>query len=377
MKAKRLRIVVPIAIVALLAVFALVGALVRSGDQTRDQTTSAASHSGRGSATTTGPLEPIPEPTAAESLERAMAAGEAAASDGGPLLYADVPPSSVASAHYLIRNGSITLTVARHGLRGAMARVNAITKGMGGYVLSSYIGSETPWYGGVEPMAQDASGPATGITYEEASKTGRPGDGSSSSDVVQYGTVTVRVPEQRFDDALGRFSKLGEVVDMTTSAEDVSDQMVDLRARLRHQKAVEERLLGFLGQARTIRETLAVQDRIDQTQLTIEQLSAEIVRLTEVTSYGTLTVSLRERGVPQPGSIDESDTFWGAFTNSLGLIADGAKASMVALGALLPFLALLAVVAAVVWFARRAVLRRRPPRAPQSSSAPQAPAVQG
>ena len=377
MKAKRLRIVVPIAIVALLAVFALVGALVRCGDHTRDRITSAASHSGRGSATTTGPLEPIPEPTSAESLERAMAAGEAAASDGGPLLYADVPPSSAASAHYLIRNGSITLTVARHGLRGAMGRVTAITTSMGGYVLSSYIGSETPWNGGVEPMAHDASSPAAGVTYDEANRSSRPEDASSSSGVVHYGTVTVRVPERRFDDALARFSKLGEIVDMTTSAEDVSDQMVDLRARLRHQKAVEERLLGFLGQARTIRETLAVQDRIDRTQLTIEQLSAEIVRLTEVTSYGTLTVSLRERGVPQPGSIDESDTFWGAFTHSLGLIVDGAKASVVALGALLPFLALLAVVAAVVWFARRAVLRRRPPRAPQSSSAPQAPAVQG
>jgi hypothetical protein len=374
MRAKHLKVVIPVAIVALLAVFALVGALVRSGDQAANLSATTASDAGRDGAMAGGVA---PEPATAESLDAAKAADEAGASGtGGDLLYADVPPSSAASAHYLIRNGSITLTVARHGLRDAMGRINTITLGMGGYVLSSYIGSETAWYGGIEPMAYDASGAATGMTYDDASKMTRPEDANGTSDVVQYGTVTVRVPEERFDDAVERFSKLGEVVDMTTSAEDVSDQMVDLRARLRHQRAVEERLLGFLDQARTIKETLAVQDRIDQTQLTIEQLSAEIARLGEVTSYGTLTVSLRERGVPQPGAIDQSDSFWGAFTNSLGLIADGAKASAVALGALLPFLALVGAIGAAVWYGRRAVLRRRPPRAPQAPQTPQTPAVQ-
>ena len=285
--------------------------------------------------------------------------------------YAAVPPAASPAAHYLIRNGSITLTVKRHELPDAMQRVGTITLGMGGYVLSSYIGSETAWYGTVEPMAYDSSDPAMGLEYDASVDARAARDVDVSADVVQYGTITVRVPEDKFDAAVERFAKLGDVVDMTTSADDVSDQMTDLRARLRHAKAVEARLLGFLGQARNIKETLAVQDRIDATQLTVEQLSAEIARMSEITSYGTITVSLRERGVPQPGSIDESDTFWGAFTNSLGLIADGAKASAVALGALLPFLALLGVVGAVVWYGRRAVLRRRPPRAPQ---APQAPA---
>lgn len=378
MRAKRLRVVIPVAIVALLAVFAAVGALVRSGDQNGDMSAMTAEEAGRYGAATVRSVDDglVPEPATAESLDGAKAAEETAASGGEGPVYAAVPPSSAASNHYLIRNGSITLTVARHGLRDAMGRINTITMGLGGYVLSSYIGSETTWYGEAEPVVSDSSGAATGMTYEEANTASRSGDANGKSDVLQYGTVTVRVPEQRFDDAVERFAKLGEVVDMTTSAEDVSAQMVDLRARLRHHKAVEERLLGFLDQARTIKETLAVQDRIDQTQLTIEQLSAEIARLSEVTSYGTLTVSLHERGVPQPGSIDESDSFWGAFTNSLGLIADGARASAVALGALVPFLALFGAIGVAVWYGRRTVLRRRPPRAPQAPQTPQAPATQ-
>jgi hypothetical protein len=370
MRAKRLRVVIPVAIVALLAVFALVGALVRSGDQSTSEHSSTTASPERAAAGGVEGAVPVPEPITGVTLDAAKAGDEGAGSDG--VTYADVPPASAASAHYLIRNGSITLTVARHGLRDAMQRINAITLGLGGYVLSSYIGSETAWYGPVEPMAYDDSGAAMGLEYD-AVKTEPSLSANGSGDVVQYGTVTVRVPESRFETAVERFAKLGEVVDMTTSAEDVSGQMVDLRARLRHQKAVEQRLLGFLDDARTIKETLAVQDRIDQTQLTIEQLTAELVRLSEVTSYGTITVALHERGVPRPGSIDESDTFWGAFTNSLGLIADGAKASAVAVGALLPFMALLGAAGAGIWYGRRAVLRRRPPQAPQ---APQAPAIE-
>jgi hypothetical protein len=362
MRAKRLRVVIPIALVALLAVFALVGALVRSDDQAARQ-----------SATTTGPQRAdggavgaengaaIPEPA-----QGALDASKASDGTGQTAdLYANMPAAATPAAHYLIRNGSITLTVGRHDLRDAMQRVGTITTGMGGYVLSSYIGSETPWIGPVEPMAYDTGEPADGVQSDvvpgvDAAKT------SGATDVVQYGTITIRVPEARFEDAVKRFAALGEVVDLTTSADDVSDQMVDLRARLAHARAVDRRLVGFLDQARTVRETLAVQDRIDANQLVIEQLSAEIAQMSEVTSYGTITVTMHERGVPQPGAIDESDTFWGAFTNSLGLIADGAKASAVALGALLPFLVLGGAIAAGVWYARRAILRRRPPRTPET-----------
>ena len=62
---------------------------------------------------------------------------------------------------------------------------------------------------------------------------------------------------------------------MTTSSEDVTSQYVDRQARLRHYRAVERRLVGFLQETTTVNQMLAVQDRIDQVQLTIEELSAQ------------------------------------------------------------------------------------------------------
>ena len=54
----------------------------------------------------------------------------------------------------------------------------------------------------------------------------------------------------------------------STSSEDVTSQYVDLQARLRHYRAVERRLVRFLAATGTIPQMLAVQDRIDRTQLT-------------------------------------------------------------------------------------------------------------
>ena len=106
----------------------------------------------------------------------------------------------------------------------------------------------------------------------------------------------MRVPEQFFETAIKRFSKLGDVQSVSTSSEDVTSQYVDLQARLRHYRAVERRLVGFLQETTTVNQMLAVQDRIDQVQLTIEELTAQLKSLRETTTYGTLSVFVRREG---------------------------------------------------------------------------------
>ena len=58
-------------------------------------------------------------------------------------------------------------------------------------------------------------------------------------------SLVVRVPEQYFDTAIKRFSRLGEVQSVSTSSEDVTSQYVDLQARLHHYRAVERRLVAL------------------------------------------------------------------------------------------------------------------------------------
>jgi hypothetical protein len=288
---------------------------------------------------------PVPEPAEA---------GQAGIDDqGGAAVSADIgalDPQSLAGRQ-LRRTGDLAIEVGRDKLAPSVRRIAAITQGLGGYVLSSSLGT-----GGDGPvaLAEDAALPKDGDLGVAAS-----GDG--------YAFVTVRVPERLFDEALRRFSALGVVTSVTTSAEDVTGQYVDLQARLRHFRAVEARLLRFLAETDTVSQMLAVQDRLDKVQLTIEELSAQLKSLRAQTDYGTLSVSLYEKGreVQAGAGGGFSDTF----LHSLQLLGRGARLTALALTAALPFLVVIGGLGAAVWYVVRRLRRSRTQPAPPGIAA--------
>ena len=274
----KIMIAVPVAVVAIVALFAAVGLVARDGASDPDASLASIDRTA-GAYDGTEPVMGSDAGTAGKSLSGGGADEQAVS--------AAVPPASAPSAHHLLRTGDLSLLAARGTLLSTVDRVKSMTLAMDGYVMSSAIGSRPTDVGTpIEPMPLD-----------DAVSSMDGGERAASSALEDpYASLVVRVPEQLFDTALKRFSKLGEVQSASTSSEDVTAQYVDLRARLRHYRAVERRLLGFLSETTNVNQMLAVQDRIDQVQLTIEELSAQLKSLREVTTYGTLSVFISERG---------------------------------------------------------------------------------
>ncbi len=167
-----------------------------------------------------------------------------------------------------------------------------------------------------------------------------------------YASLVVRVPEQYFETAIKRFSKLGLVRSASTSSEDVTSQYVDLSARLHHYRAVERRLVGFLSQTTNVNQMLAVQSRIDDVQLTIEELTAQLKSLRETTTYGTLSVFVSEKD-RTPAAVHAGNTFGGTFWNSIDLLGHGARVTALVLTALLPFIVVFGAIGLVAWYVVR------------------------
>ena len=339
-----LKILFPAIVAGLLAVLAVAGLL--SGGCGGGATQS--DHS-TGSLGTTSDAHSATAASGSGSVATDTAKSEAP----GVGISAAVPPASAPSAHYLVRTGDLSLLISRDTLLSTVDRVRAMTTGMGGYVLSSDIGSDSPRISGpVEPQPLDA-------------QTAPPLKDSPSRTTIgtnPYATLTVRVPEQDFDIALKRFASLGDVQSVSTSSQDVTSQFVDLKARLRHYGAVERRLVRFLAATTNVNQMLSVQDRIDAVQLTIEQLSAQLKSLSETTSYGTLSVFLSEKGTPHPGAVGSSDTFAGTFWHSLKMLSHGARIGGLVITALLPFVVVFGAIGLAAWYvARRARRSRRQP----------------
>jgi len=112
------------------------------------------------------------------------------------------------------------------------------------------------------------------------------------------GTFTVRVPSPRFEDVLTQVRKLGKVKVSSASGEDVTAQFTDLEARITSLAGTRDQLRTLQGEARTIPDILAVQDRLTAVQIELEQLQGQSKLLEDKASFGTLTVNLRE---PRPG----------------------------------------------------------------------------
>ncbi|MBI2937749.1 MAG: DUF4349 domain-containing protein [Thaumarchaeota archaeon] len=107
-------------------------------------------------------------------------------------------------------------------------------------------------------------------------------------------TITVLIPANRYGEAQTQIMKLGKVDYYSLSTQDVTDQAVDLEARLKNAQNVLSQYNDILTKASRIEDILNIQSRIDNTQERIEVLKAQTQNLQKQVSYATITLSLKE-----------------------------------------------------------------------------------
>ena len=107
------------------------------------------------------------------------------------------------------------------------------------------------------------------------------------------GFLSARVPVARFNDALKQIEALdAEVQTTNVSSQDVTEQFVDLEARLAAKKAEEARFMAILGRANTIDEILKVETALSSVRTQIEQLTGQMNSLKNRTEFSTISLSV-------------------------------------------------------------------------------------
>lgn len=108
-------------------------------------------------------------------------------------------------------------------------------------------------------------------------------------------TATFRVPAAQLDAAMAELKKLGRVEAESQGGEEVTQQYVDLEARLANARHTEKRLSDLLGQ-RTgkLSDVLAFEKEIDRVRGEIESMEAQRKSLAKQVTYATLNASVTE-----------------------------------------------------------------------------------
>jgi hypothetical protein len=120
---------------------------------------------------------------------------------------------------------------------------------------------------------------------------------SSGDGTDQNATVVIRVPQEQFFPALEGVEALGKMLAQDVGQEDVSEQLVDLNARLRSFQREEQSLLVLLGRANEVSEILAVERELNRVRLEIEKLQGRLDFLERQVALATISVFLVPRGV--------------------------------------------------------------------------------
>jgi hypothetical protein len=112
--------------------------------------------------------------------------------------------------------------------------------------------------------------------------------------------VTIRVPARRFEEARSEIRKLGLRVEADhLEAQDVTKDYVDREARLRNLRAQEAQYLDILKQAKIVKDTLQVSDKLNDVRSEIEQQQAEFEALSKQVEMVALSVSVRAEAYVQ------------------------------------------------------------------------------
>jgi hypothetical protein len=167
---------------------------------------------------------------------------------------------------------------------------------------------------------------------------------SSSGTRVHTGMLVLRVPAGRFTDARLALEQLGRATHETVSGQDVTQQFVDLSARLGNLQSQETALRRLMRRAQTVSDTIRVQNVLQGVELQAEQTQGELNYLRNRASLSTISVDLTEAGA-RPAPPAHAGALWKAGVRSLHAATAVVTTVIVGAGIVIPVavLVLLAV----------------------------------
>ena len=207
------------------------------------------------------------------------------------------------------------------------------------------------------------------VNTESRQQTGE--DGGRAYETI---TIQMRVPAAQFDAALGEIRGMGRVTSEKISGKDVTEEYIDLEARLRTQRALEAQLLEIMKQAHSVADAMSVQREIANVRTEIERVEGRRRFLENQASLSTINVTLTP-----PAPLVSTTGFFRSVAAAFGQGLDIAAAvTLFLIRFLLALLPVAVIIGLPAYFILRFLVRRlrrsNAALAPQYEVPPQQPA---
>ena len=172
--------------------------------------------------------------------------------------------------------------------------------------------------------------------------------------------MVLRIPTADFDDAMTELERIGTLVSSKRASADVTTQVLDIGVRVEAQQRSIDRIQVLFDSATSIKDVVSVESELSRRQADLASLQAQQRYLGDQTSLSTITLAV-ERTDAEAGPTPETDDAAGFLTGLSGGWS-ALKGFLVGLstvaGALLPWVALVLVLAIPGWPLLRRLRRR-------------------
>lgn len=248
-------------------------------------------------------------------------------------------PGSTGTTARLVPGSSIIytaqLTVRAGNVSSAAAQATQIAEGAGGYVSS-------------ETASVDPDHPSQATAR-----------------------VQLKIPVAVYPATLGRLSsQLGTQLSLHQQAQDVTEQVADVNSQVASAQAAIAQLRALLSHAGSVGDLLNVQNQINNEESSLEAMEAQQRALSHETTYATVTLTLLgPKAKPLVHRPKAPPTLAGGFNAGWRALRITVSWTLAFLGAMAPFIAILAIAGYAAYRGRRLLTRRRPaprPTAPES-----------
>jgi hypothetical protein len=129
-------------------------------------------------------------------------------------------------------------------------------------------------------------------------------------------TVVVRVPSAKFGEAVEEIHRAGgRILREKISGLDVTEEYIDLEARIRTKRALEMQFLEIMKQARKVTDALEVQNQLAEVRTEIERLEGRRRFLENQSALSTITIALQ---TPAPIVAATTSGFWHGVKTAFG-----------------------------------------------------------
>jgi len=122
----------------------------------------------------------------------------------------------------------------------------------------------------------------------------------SKGEKIKTGSITLKVPQTEFFDVIIRVEQIGQVKNKNVNSEDVTQQYIDLTARLGNAQREEKILVELMNKATDVKDMLEIETELARVRGLIESYTGQLNFLENRIDYSSIIVDLSEPSPPLP-----------------------------------------------------------------------------